>query len=173
MGQIFSLQPSAFRNPNSPTLPFNDPQAAQKQYTSPPSDHSRDPCCLPNLQPRTACPQRNRPLESHLYQGHLQLASLLIGYDPVMDLPSDHLAWLVDRVVDEAVTPRRKADGPGQSQYDPRLCIKVILYSYATGVRSSRQMERLCRESLPHLLLTCGAAPSYRTLCSVRTDEAN
>jgi hypothetical protein len=58
--------------------------------------------------------------------------------------------------------------GKGQPPYDPRLTLKVLVYAYATGIRSSRQMERLCRESLPYLFLTRGDAPSYRTLCFTR-----
>jgi hypothetical protein len=47
----------------------------------------------------------------------------------------------------------------------------VLVYGYATGVRSSRQLERHCRESLPYLFLTRGDAPSYRTLCTARTEQ--
>jgi transposase len=96
---------------------------------------------------------------------------LLLGYDPLRDLPPDHLAFLVEQVVEDTVHPSRRADGPGQPPYDPRLCVKVLVYGYATGVRSSRQLERHCRETLPYLLLTRGEAPSYRTLCTARTEE--
>jgi hypothetical protein len=56
----------------------------------------------------------------------------------------------------------------GQPGFDLRLLIKVLVYAYSTGIHSSRQMERLCDESLPYLFLTRGDAPSYRTLCSAR-----
>jgi transposase len=93
---------------------------------------------------------------------------LLIGYDPYRDLPDNHLARLIDRVVDEAIKPGPRSPGKGQPAFDPRLCIKVLVYSYSIGVRSSRHMERMCRESLPVLYLTRGDGPSYRTLCSAR-----
>src|SRR5688572_24071218 len=96
---------------------------------------------------------------------------LLIGYDPVRDLPPDHLARLVEQVVEQTVAPPRRDPGPGQPPYDPRLCVKVLIYSYCTGVRSSRVMERHCKESLPYLYLTRGDAPSYHTLCSARTEQ--
>lgn len=47
----------------------------------------------------------------------------------------------------------------------------MLVYSYCLGVRSSRVMERACRESLPYLFLTRSAAPSYRTLCTARTEQ--
>jgi hypothetical protein len=99
-------------------------------------------------------------------------APLLFGYDPVRDLPPDHLARLVEQVVEASVTPPRRERGPGQPAFDPRLPIKVLVYGYATGQRSSRQLERLCAESLPYLFLTRGDTPSYRTLCSVRVEQS-
>lgn len=105
------------------------------------------------------------------YRHHAPPAPLLIGYDPFRDLPLDHLARLVERVVEETVVPPRRDHGPGQPPYDPRLCVKVLVYSYCTGVRSSRVMERHCRENLPLLFLTRGDAPSYHTLCTARTEQ--
>lgn len=93
---------------------------------------------------------------------------LLVGYDPARDLPLQHLARLVELVVEESLSPKYRPSGPGQPAFDPRLCAKVLVYGYATGVRSSRQLERLCQESLPYLFLTRGDAPSYRTLCNFR-----
>jgi transposase len=96
---------------------------------------------------------------------------LLVGYDPFRDLPPDHLAWFVERVVEETLGPQFKPVSEGQPEYDPRLGIKVLVYAYATGTRSSRQMERLCRERLPYLFMTRGEAPSYATLCTVRRTQ--
>ena len=89
------------------------------------------------------------------------------------DLPADHLARLVDYVVEASVQPPPRESGRGQPPFDPRLCIKVLIYAYATGIRSSRVMERQCHESLPFLFLTRGDAPCYRTLCTVRTEEGS
>ena len=102
------------------------------------------------------------------YRPHATPAPLLFGYDPVRDLHPQHLARLVERVVEESLPPKLKPNGPGQRAFDPRLCAKVLVYGYATGTRSSRQLERQCQESLPYLFLTRGDAPSYRTLCSFR-----
>jgi hypothetical protein len=106
------------------------------------------------------------------YRPHPPPALRLIGYDPVRDLPPDHLARLVEQVVEASVVPSRRPPGPGQPPFDPRLPIKVLVYGYATGQRSSRQLERLCDESLPYLFLTRGDTPSYRTLCTVRVEQS-
>jgi hypothetical protein len=98
-------------------------------------------------------------------------SEMLFGYDPVRDLPADHLARLVDLVVDEALPAQGAPTGPGQPAYSPRVYAKVLIYGYATGERSSRQLERLCRESLPYLLLARGEAPCYRSLCRFRVEH--
>lgn len=105
------------------------------------------------------------------YRRHSAPQAMLFGYDPVRDLPGDHLARLVETVVEDAVKPTPKGTKGGQPAYDPRLCLKVLLYGYCTGVRSSRRLEQNCRESLPYLFLTRGDTPSYRTLCYARVHD--
>lgn len=107
------------------------------------------------------------------YRPHPAPQYMLFGYDPVRDLPADHLARLVEQVVEEAKLPRTVSGGKGQPAFDPRLCAKVLVYGYATRVRSSRQLERMCSESLPYLFLTRGDTPSYRTLCNFRVDHSD
>jgi len=104
-------------------------------------------------------------------KAHPPLSPRLIGYDPYVDLPSDHIARFVDTLVDEHVAQAFKP-GRGHPAYDRRMLLKVLLYSYATAVRSSRRMEQNCSESLPYLLLTRGDRPSYRTLCTARVEMA-
>lgn len=94
--------------------------------------------------------------------------TLLIGYDPQVELPTDHLARFVDTVVDECLQVDEKPRWPGQPAFHPALVIKILVYGYAIGLRSSRQLERMCRECLPFLFLTRGDTPSYRTLCWAR-----
>lgn len=105
------------------------------------------------------------------YRRHSAPQAMLFGYDPVRDLPADHLARLVEAVVEDAVKPTPKGAKGGQPAYDPRLCLKVLLYGYCTGVRSSRRLEQNCRESLPYLFLTRNDTPSYRTLCYARVHD--
>src|ERR1051326_4308201 len=107
------------------------------------------------------------------YRPHPAPQYMLFGYDPVRDLPADHLARLVEYVVEEANLPKTISGGRGQPAFDPRLCAKVLVYGYATRVRSSRQLERLCSESLPYLFLTRGDTPSYRTLCHFRVNHSD
>ena len=103
-----------------------------------------------------------------MYRAYEEPSPLLIGYDPYRDLPKDHLARLVEAVVEQSVAIESESYCPGQPKFDPRLCVKILAYGYATGVRSSRQLEKHCRENLPYLYLTRGDTPSYRTICTAR-----
>src|SRR5436309_72970 len=106
------------------------------------------------------------------YRPYPPPAPLLIGYDPFSDLPPDHLARLVEAVVEEAISVPLDPPSPGQPPFDPRLPLKVLAYGYATGIRSSRRLEQLCSESLPSLFLTRGDTPGYRTLCRTRVEQS-
>lgn len=102
------------------------------------------------------------------FRPHPPPGPLLLGYDPVTELPENHLARFVEAAVQAAIETPRQPLGKGQPAFDLRLCIKVLIYAYCTGIRSSRQMERMCREALPFLYLTRGDTPCYRTLCNAR-----
>ena len=52
----------------------------------------------------------------------------------------------------------------GASAYDPRGLLAVWLYGFMTGVRSTRQLERACRENLAYLWLTGWQHPDHSTL---------
>jgi transposase len=72
-------------------------------------------------------------------------------------LPPEHLAWFVLDVVDQLdLAPFYRAhrdDGHGHPAYDPKTLLGVLLYAYAIGVRSSRQVERRLREDVAFRVL--------------------
>jgi transposase len=61
-------------------------------------------------------------------------------------LPDGYLAWFVLDVVDQLdLAPfyrQHRADGHDHPAYDPKSVLDVLLYAYAMGMRSSRQVER-------------------------------
>jgi hypothetical protein len=61
------------------------------------------------------------------YRYYPPAGPLLIGYDPFCDLPADHLARLVEQVVEATVTGPPPPPGPGQPPFDPRLTLKALL----------------------------------------------
>jgi transposase len=75
-------------------------------------------------------------------------------------LPPDHLVWAVCEAVDRLDFSRFEAeyrdDGHGRPAYDPRLMATLLLYAYAVGERSSRAIERRCREDVAFRVAACG-----------------
>jgi len=63
-------------------------------------------------------------------------------------LPVDHQVWLILDVVEQldlrVLTGRYALGGVGRRAYDPQMMLALLIYGYATGVRSSRAIERAC-----------------------------
>ena len=78
-------------------------------------------------------------------------------------LPADHLVWFVIDVVDQLDLSRFRAayrpDGHGRPAYDPGMLVAVLLYAYCHGLRSSRLIERRCREDVALRVLAGGLCP--------------
>jgi transposase len=87
-------------------------------------------------------------------------------------LPQDHLAWFVRDLVEQldlgAFLRAYRADGHGRAAYDPKTLLGVLLYGYATGVRSSRQIQRRCHEDLAYRVLAGNQAPDHVTIARFR-----
>jgi transposase len=87
-------------------------------------------------------------------------------------LPADHLAWFVRDVVDQLdlgpFLRAYRADGHGRAAYDPKTLLGVLLYAYAVGVRSSRQIERRCVEDLAFRVLAGNQLPDHVTIARFR-----
>jgi transposase len=91
-----------------------------------------------------------------------------IDRDTPMLLPPDLRDWvpsshLVHFVIDamEAVDTRAcpvNSRGTGSAQYPPSMLLALLVYSYATGVFSSRQIERTSHENVAVRLL-CADTP--------------
>jgi transposase len=87
-------------------------------------------------------------------------------------LPVDHLARFVAELVDEHLDLSRIlaafTEGRGAPPYDPRLMLRVLLYGYCTGVRSSRKLEAACTDVVAFRWLAAGSAPDYRSIARFR-----
>ena len=83
-------------------------------------------------------------------------------------LGSDHLAWFVIDAVEQmdlsAFYAAYRADGHGRAAYEPSLMVAVILFAFATGVRSSRAIERQCREHVAFRVITGNLVPDHVTV---------
>ncbi|MGH2450954.1 MAG: transposase [Candidatus Limnocylindria bacterium] len=87
-------------------------------------------------------------------------------------LPADHLVWVVCEAVNRldfsAFEREYREDGQGRPAYDPRLMATLLLYAYAVGERSSRAIERRCREDVGFRVAACGLQPDHVTIARFR-----
>jgi transposase len=87
-------------------------------------------------------------------------------------LPVDHVVWfLLDAVesMDTSVLHRRaKLGGAGRSPYDPDMLLALLIYAYAGGLRSSRKIERRCREDAAFMVISGLCYPDHATIARFR-----
>src|SRR6266571_1756373 len=87
-------------------------------------------------------------------------------------LPQDHLAWFVLDAVEEmdlsAFVGAYREDGWGRAAFDPQMVVALLLYSYAVGERSSRGIERRCREDVAFRVITANQIPDHATIARFR-----
>ena len=83
-------------------------------------------------------------------------------------LPEDHLARFVIEVVEQldldGFYRSYREDGHGRAAYDPRMMVGLVLYAYATGERSSRGIERHCRQDVAYRVITANLVPDHATI---------
>lgn len=56
----------------------------------------------------------------------------------------------------------------GNSTYDPKAMLKLLVYGYSYGVRSSRKLERACYHNLSFIWLMGGLQPDHKTIAEYR-----
>ncbi|GLK29708.1 hypothetical protein GCM10017608_36480 [Agromyces luteolus] len=85
-------------------------------------------------------------------------------------LPEDHLARFIVEVVDGLdVSQLEKAyQGRGSAAYHPALLLSLLVYGYATGVFSSRKIERATYDSVAFRFIAAGSHPDHDTLATFR-----
>jgi transposase len=87
-------------------------------------------------------------------------------------LPEDHLAWFVLESVAEmdlsAFYGAYRADGWGRAAHDPAMMVALFVYAYAIGVRSSRGVERHCRDDVAFRVIAANQAPDHATIARFR-----
>jgi len=106
------------------------------------------------------------------YRPVLRDQPMLLPVDLRQWLPADHLVWFVLDVVDAMDTSglerTRRRGGAGTAGYDPRMLFALLVYAYCQGVRSSRQIERLCITDVAFRVLCAQDTPDHTTIARFR-----
>jgi transposase len=85
-------------------------------------------------------------------------------------LPASHLAWFVVNVIgqlDLGPIYKRYAEQGGEA-IAPDILLGLLFYGYATGVFSSRKIEKATYESIPFRFIAGGLHPDHDTIANFR-----
>jgi transposase len=87
-------------------------------------------------------------------------------------LDEDHLAWFVIEAIEELdLEPfygAYRRDGHGRSAHEPKMMVMLLAYAYAVGERSSRGIERRCRDDVAFRVICANQVPDHATIARFR-----
>src|SRR3954462_14315438 len=85
-------------------------------------------------------------------------------------LPEKHLARFVVEVIDglDLRVMRGSYRGSGSASYHPSLLLGILVYGYATGVFSSRTLERASYDSVAFRFIAANQHPDHDTIAAFR-----
>jgi transposase len=109
------------------------------------------------------------------YRPVLRDQPMLLPIDLHEWLPPDHLVWFVLETVEVLDTSgleraTRRRGGAGAAGYDPRMLLALLVYAYCQGVRSSRQIERMCVTDVAFRVLCAQDGPDHVTIARFRAE---
>ena len=85
-------------------------------------------------------------------------------------LPEDHLARFVVEVIDQLDLQQltRQYAGRGSAAHHPAVLLGLLVYGYASGVHSSRKIERATYDSVAFRYVAANTHPDHDTLATFR-----
>lgn len=89
------------------------------------------------------------------------------NYVRVIDLFVEHLN------LKELGFDKAEENSIGTDYYDPKDLLKLYLYGYRNGVRSSRKLQKLCEVNIEVMWLLRKITPNFRTISEFRKKHVN
>jgi transposase len=87
-------------------------------------------------------------------------------------LPVDHVVWIVLETVAQldlrGLQARYALGGVGRRAFDPGMLLALMIYAYADGIRSSRQIERMARTDVAMRLICASQVPDHTVIARFR-----
>lgn len=87
------------------------------------------------------------------------------------DAPVRAYDVFVDSLDFEQLGIRIEPDKVGCPQYDPKTMLKLLVYGYSYGIRSSRKLERETHYNLSFIWLAGGIKPDHKTIAEFRRNN--
>ena len=88
-------------------------------------------------------------------------------------VPKDHLVHFIMDAVEELDVRAARVNqrGTGDEQYPPAMMLGLLVYCYASGVFSSRMIERMTYENVAVRMLCADTHPDHDTICAFRRNN--
>jgi len=85
----------------------------------------------------------------------------------------DHFSRFLDKMVEQLDFTElyNSYSEEGNTAYHPKMLIKILIYAYSTGVRSSRQIASRLMSDIYFMFLSGGQKPNFRTISDFRKDK--
>lgn len=85
----------------------------------------------------------------------------------------DHIARLINQVIDEMNMSfiEDTYSTNGQHAYHPKMLLKILVYGYLLGIRSSRKLADRLNEDIVFMWLASRQTPDFRTIADFRKDK--
>lgn len=87
-------------------------------------------------------------------------------------LQPDHIALFINDVIEEMdiseIQRVYETELRGYPPYHPKMMLKILIYGYCTGVRSSRKISIKCEEEIAFRYLSGNNSPKFRAICDFR-----
>ena len=112
------------------------------------------------------------PKPDRLFRRYDPDQSSLMPHDLRDWLPKDHLGFFMREVMERIDLSPFYAyydnNGRGCVPYDPRMMVTIILYGYASGINSAREMARMLHSDVAFRYLAAGNYPDHETINGFR-----
>ena len=98
-----------------------------------------------------------------------QTAMIVLNYEDQLQPGTFEYAvhYLIEHKLDLSIFyPRYQNDDNGRPAYDPAILLKIILFAYSKGIKSSREIQWCCEHNILFKALACDAVPHFTTLAA-------
>jgi transposase len=106
-----------------------------------------------------------KPYEQH------QLSLLPPSIDELVS--KDHFVRFLDKIIEQLdfTDVYQSYSEEGNTAYHPKMLIKILIFAYSIGVRSSRQIASRMISDIYFMFLSGGQRPNFRTISDFRKDK--
>ncbi|MBU0651126.1 IS1182 family transposase [bacterium] len=106
------------------------------------------------------------------FKEYSQEQTLLLPPNLSDKIDKEHICRVINKIVERLDISRLENlySIKGRKAYHPRMLLKVLVYAYSLGLRSSRRIEKATKEDLVFMWLSCMQEPDFRTINRFRKD---